>query len=740
METIISTAMSLIPNTYSYVRGMREDVKNLSNKLSVAKAVLADAQNMQVNNPQLKDWLEKLKQVAFDVEDVLETFVAEAYHRKKRKSALSMWPPSMGNLASLHNLPVFWVGHENGYGIEELEKMTHLSGTLHISKLEKAANARAAKLNEKKSLDKLVFEWSDRVVNTQDEATTENSVLEDLQPHSNLKELQILCYRGNEFPTWMKEGRLQNLASLTLNGCLKCKTLALGDQLPNLRELYIKDYLKIKRCNSLRALPVVPYLQILILIDNLILEDWHEVNLVMEVDNDQGQHKTSPQPSLIELLELKGISCPKLQALPEIFAPQKLEISRCELLTTFPPPQNGRRLQHLALDGCDDGALVRAIPDTNYLDSLVISSISNISPLPKWPQFPGLKALYIRDCKDLVSLSNGKEGLLRTMPSLKLLSIRNCGKLETLNEELPISLECVVIASCPLLNSFSLKNLPSFTNLYVEDCPLLQSLPEDGLPSSLQHLIIKTCPLLTRRCQKEGGGGPDWPKIEHIPDLEIDNSHIVFPSTSVAKPPVWCFLLLLCCGAFLTSREEETVKNAATDHNKAQPGEIFLEHKKKKKWADEKTGHSCFMLYARSLNICSSHSEYWIWNCFKETSEENIEVAKLSHVCWLDVRGKLSVSELSPEVVYEIVYVVKLTKGASGWEFPILLRLSLPDGRVQEHQVSLLEKPRRQWIELNVGNFQTKNGESGEVGFDIYQHGGHWKKGLIIKGAIFRPK
>jgi hypothetical protein len=88
METIISTAMSLIPNTYSSVRGVRKDVKNLSSKLSVTKAVLADAENMQVNNPQLNDWLEKLKQVAFDAEDVLETFVAEAYHRKKRKSAV----------------------------------------------------------------------------------------------------------------------------------------------------------------------------------------------------------------------------------------------------------------------------------------------------------------------------------------------------------------------------------------------------------------------------------------------------------------------------------------------------------------------------------------------------------------------------------------------------------------------------------------------------------------------------
>jgi Leucine-rich repeat (LRR) protein len=497
---------------------------------------------------------------------------------------LSTLPPSMGNLAGLHNLPVFQVGHENGYGIEELEKMAHLSGTLHISKLEKARNAGATKLNEKKSLDKLVFEWSDRVVNTQDEATTENSVLEDLQPHSNLKELQILRYMGNEFPAWMKEGRLQNLVSLTMNGCIKCKTLALG-QLPKLRALYIKgmqeleklievecgslrwlklsncpelrelpsifpnlQVLKIKSCNSLRALPVTPALRFLTLIDNLILEDWNELILELEVGHDQGQRETSLQPSLIELLELKVISCPKLQALPKIFAPQKLEISHCELLTTLPPPLNARRLQHLALDGCDDGALVRAIPDTNYLDSLVISSISNISPLPQWPRLPGLKALYIRDCKDLVSLSNGEERSLRTLTSLKLLSIRNCEKLETLNEELPISLECLIIESCPILNSFSLNNLPSLTDLYVEDCPMLQSLPEDGLPSPLQHLLIKTCPLLTQGCQNEGGGGPDLPKIEHIPDLEIDNSHMVFPSTSVAKPPVWCFLLLLCCG------------------------------------------------------------------------------------------------------------------------------------------------------------------------------------------------
>jgi len=497
---------------------------------------------------------------------------------------LCMLPPNMGNLTSLHNLPVFQVGHKKEYGIEQLGKMAYLSGTLHISKLEKAVNAGNAKLNEKKSLDKLVFEWSDRVDKTQDEAT-ENSVLKDLQPHANLKELQILHYRGNEFPAWMNEGRLQNLVSLTLNGCLKCKSLDLGDQLPNLRELYIKgmqelekwpevecyslhllklsncpelrelpnifpnlDYMKIKSCNSLRALPVVPYLQILILIDNLILEDWNEVNLVLEDYNDQGQPETIRKPSLIELLELKVISCPKLQALPIIFSPKKLEIRGCELLTTLPPPHQAQRLEHLVLDASHDGALVRAIPDPGSLHSLVISSISNISSLPKWPKLPGLKALYIRDCKDLVSLSDGEEGSLRTLTSLKLLSIRNCQMLDTLKEELPSTLEYLIILSCPILKSFSLKNLPSLRDLYIEDCPMLQSLPEDGLPSSLKHLQIKTCPLLSERCQKEGGGGPDWPRIAHISDLEIDNSHIVVPSTSVPNRPVWYHHFLCCRG------------------------------------------------------------------------------------------------------------------------------------------------------------------------------------------------
>jgi Leucine-rich repeat (LRR) protein len=485
----------------------------------------------------------------------------------------SILPPKLGDLTSLQDCHAFRVGDKNGYRIEELKNMSNLSGTLHISELQNAVNVGEAKLNEKEYLQKLVFEWSDKVVNTHNEAT-EMSVLEALQPHLNLKELKICHYKGSEFPAWMREGLLQNLVSVTLNHCTKCKTLTLGE-LSNLQMLHIKGMqelekwpevqcpslnrlefsncpklrelpncfprlrvLKIKRCKSLMALPVAP-LMFLILIDNPNLENWGENLLTWESMNDEGQRSRRDLWSLSGLLELKVTGSPKLRALPHFFAPQKLEISGCELLVALPHPHFAQRLQHLALDACHDGTLVRAMPNTSSLFSLSISGISNLISFPKWPQLPGLKALYIRDCKDLVSLSESEVGSLPSLISLKLLSIRNCPMLVTLTKELPDTLECLSISSCPLLQSLGpkeiLKSHPSLKDLSIEDCPMLQSLPEDGLPISLQHLQIQRCPLLTERCQKEdeSRGGPEWPKVMHIPDLEID-----FPkfSTKPALP------------------------------------------------------------------------------------------------------------------------------------------------------------------------------------------------------------
>jgi hypothetical protein len=103
LDEIIKTTSDLIKETYSSVRGVKEDVKNLSSTLSTIKAVLEDAENKQVNNPQLKDWLGKLKEAAFDAEDILETFATEAYQWNKQQRAVCNPLPSFCKASSKYD-------------------------------------------------------------------------------------------------------------------------------------------------------------------------------------------------------------------------------------------------------------------------------------------------------------------------------------------------------------------------------------------------------------------------------------------------------------------------------------------------------------------------------------------------------------------------------------------------------------------------------------------------------------
>ncbi|KAL5159548.1 putative disease resistance RPP13-like protein 1 [Glycine soja] len=61
--------------------------------------------------------------------------------------------------------------------------------------------------------------------------------------------------------------------------------------------------------------------------------------------------------------------------------------------------------------------------------------------------------------------------------------------------------------------------LSSLKKLHLVHCPNLQQLPEEGVPKSISHLTIVDCPNLKQRCQNPGG--EDWPKIAHIPTVDI---------------------------------------------------------------------------------------------------------------------------------------------------------------------------------------------------------------------------
>ncbi|XP_060670759.1 lectin [Ziziphus jujuba] len=168
---------------------------------------------------------------------------------------------------------------------------------------------------------------------------------------------------------------------------------------------------------------------------------------------------------------------------------------------------------------------------------------------------------------------------------------------------------------------------------------------------------------------------------------------------------------------------------------------ILLNQKRKKYWVD-KNFNNCFMLYSRDLSICwVDDCRYWQWTSVKETSDEFIDVAELLNVCWLEINGKFDTAKLSPGILYEVAYVVMLKDPAYGWEVPVNIRLTLPDGSKQENKVNLMEKVRGQWIKIPVGEFKTPVQKHGEIEFSMYEYvDGEWKSGLCIKGVTIQPK
>jgi hypothetical protein len=87
---------------------------------------------------------------------------------------------------------------------------------------------------------------------------------------------------------------------------------------------------------------------------------------------------------------------------------------------------------------------------------------------------------------------------------------------------LPSSINSLELTNCPklrIINYKGLLHLTSLESLYIEDCPSLESLPEEGLHISLSTLSIHDCPLIKKLYQKEAG--ERWKTICHIPSVTI---------------------------------------------------------------------------------------------------------------------------------------------------------------------------------------------------------------------------
>ncbi|KAH6832509.1 hypothetical protein C2S53_008181 [Perilla frutescens var. hirtella] len=285
-------------------------------------------------------------------------------------SQLKSMPRGMGNLIKLQTLRAFIVGKNDGCGIGELKDMNEITGSFCISRLENVSNAEEAKeaaLSDKKYIDKLELRWYN-YGNDDFHDTTE--ILESLQPHFHLKELQLTFYGGLKLPSWISNPSYVDLASITLYKCINCDILPSIGELPSLKILHIMDMGNVRNISAVfcrnsetKALNAFPMLEKLTLDNMLTLEEWSGV-----------EYGDFPCLRYVSIRY-----CPKLRVLPSLShlcSLEHLEISHCTQLISLPEGSLPRLLEYLIISGCPE--INERCRKDEGLDWSKIASVGNI--------------------------------------------------------------------------------------------------------------------------------------------------------------------------------------------------------------------------------------------------------------------------------------------------------------------------------------------------------------------------
>ncbi|KDO39460.1 hypothetical protein CISIN_1g038265mg [Citrus sinensis] len=197
-------------------------------------------------------------------------------------------------------------------------------------------------------------------------------------------------------------------------------------------------------------------------------------------------------------------------------------------------------LRFLMISDCGNlEYLFEDIDQLSVLRSLVINSCPRLISLPPAMKYlSSLETLILLKCESLdlnLNMEMEEEGshhdCNNVRSHLRTLCVAELTQLLELPQWLlqgsSKTLQMLTIGDCPNFMALprSLKDLEALENLLITSCPKLSSLPE-GMHhlTTLKTLAIEECPALCERCKPLTG--EDWPKIAHIPQIDLDGEMI----------------------------------------------------------------------------------------------------------------------------------------------------------------------------------------------------------------------
>ncbi|KAK1685456.1 hypothetical protein QYE76_046304 [Lolium multiflorum] len=471
---------------------------------------------------------------------------------------------NIGSMTSLQELHNFKVQPLSGsFEISQLQSMNELV-ELRVSQLDNVESweeAYGAGLRDKVHLAKLHLSWKDALSDeelmppddggpsSEPSMDTAREVLEGLEPHMNLKHLQISGYNGATSPTWLASNiSVTSLQTLHLDGCRGWRILPSLESLPFIRKLKLRNMQEVTEV-------LVPSLEELVLIrmpklvrcSSTSVEGLNSILRALQIEKCEAlkefdlfengdKFKIEQRPWLPGLRKLILRDCPRMKVLnplPPSTISCELHISGVSIL----PSMKGLSSEKLYIGNLTEDVVYKyetdvssdelrilndqilAFHNLRNLKSMRIAGCTNLSffSLEGFSHLVSLKSLEIINCEQLFCSDMMPEHTLedltaanwKAFPCLESLSIQSCGIggkwLSLLLRHAPDLEEVAISVAIPIEKD----DLSSG-----EEDDALTGLAQDGLVhiplsgiSSLKKLTIMGCRHLTFNCSEEGFSG-----------------------------------------------------------------------------------------------------------------------------------------------------------------------------------------------------------------------------------------
>ncbi|CAN6304469.1 unnamed protein product [Urochloa humidicola] len=384
------------------------------------------------------------------------------------------------SLSNLQQLDVFSVG---SMPIDNLRRMTQLRSKLHIRDLRQVDISEVSKgmLKGMQYLNALQLSWSSCDGQTKEMSKNEE-LLECLQPHDNLRNLELMGYGGVKLPSWMTKtsSSLSNVTSMYLIDCMNCKTLPPLHVLPSLQVV------EIRRMPSLTKVSAIPQRSDQELFPKL-------KRLVFE-----------GAPYCTEWLT--GNSKSRSMAFPCLC---DLEIKNCPKLTTF--PDLPLSLTVMIIEDVGLEMLPRIIDKQPSTEEALEATSRN----GRWTS--RLTTLQVHQCNRLRSLATSLLQQQHILKSLEFVSIKNCNNV-----------------ICDIPDGF--KDLTALRDISLYDCPKMLV---DKFHTSVRTMEISECFVV------QGGWVDEDPDLFSVWNLKITGcSHVRSDEVSKIEQLDWLSSLL----------------------------------------------------------------------------------------------------------------------------------------------------------------------------------------------------